>query len=119
MAAPSLPKAPSPRPLPDGYEHPKLGKLFDRGFHCDLRDGSVPLSMLIVFLEAKIMVAKAALSSDPEGIVEEQREALRKHEERLREAEKLFGRERGEASHELLRKYKEEVDETVRAIAQK
>jgi hypothetical protein len=33
--------------------HPKWGKLFDSGFHCD-RAGTVPLAMLAVFLEAKI-----------------------------------------------------------------
>jgi hypothetical protein len=37
----------------------KSGKLFDEGFHCDLLGGTVLLSMLIVFLEAKIALAKA------------------------------------------------------------
>jgi hypothetical protein len=34
-------------------QHPRWGKLFDKGFHCD-RGGTVPLAMLAVFLEAKI-----------------------------------------------------------------
>jgi hypothetical protein len=40
-------------------ELPKSGKLFDEGFHCDLLGGAVPLSMLSVFLRAKIALAKA------------------------------------------------------------
>jgi hypothetical protein len=34
-------------------QDPKWGTLFDKGFHCD-RGGTVPLAMLVVFLEAKI-----------------------------------------------------------------
>ena len=41
-------------------EIPKWGKLFDEGFHCDLIGGTVLLSMLTVFLRAKIALAKAA-----------------------------------------------------------
>ena len=40
---------------------PKSGKLLDDGFHCDLLGGTVIQSMLIVFLEAKIALEKAAL----------------------------------------------------------
>ena len=40
-------------------ELPKSGKLFDEGFHCDLLGGTVLLSMLRVFLRAKIALAKA------------------------------------------------------------
>jgi hypothetical protein len=40
-------------------ELPKSGKLFDEGFHCDLLGGTVCLSMLRVFLRAKIALAKA------------------------------------------------------------
>jgi hypothetical protein len=40
-------------------EIPKWGKLFDEGFHCDLIGGTVLLSMLTVFLRAKIALAKA------------------------------------------------------------
>ena len=60
--------------------HPKWGKVFDRGFHCDLHGGTVPLSMLIVFVEAKIALAKVELSTDPKRIREEEREAVRKAE---------------------------------------
>jgi hypothetical protein len=38
---------------------PKSGKVFDEGFHCDLLGGTVPLSMLIALLEAKIALAEA------------------------------------------------------------
>ena len=41
-------------------EIPKWRKLFDEGFHCDLIGGTVLLSMLTVFLRAKIALAKAA-----------------------------------------------------------
>ena len=34
-------------------QDPKWDTLFDSGFHCD-RGGTVPLAMLVVFLEAKI-----------------------------------------------------------------
>jgi hypothetical protein len=35
-------------------QDPKWGKLFNRGFHCNRGDGTVPLAMLAVFLQAKI-----------------------------------------------------------------
>ena len=38
---------------------PKWGKIFNDGFHLDLRGGSMPLAMLIVFLTAKITLAQA------------------------------------------------------------
>jgi hypothetical protein len=47
--------------------HPKWGKLFDGGFHCD-RAGTVALAMLAVFLEAKIaltLVQPEALAKNP------------------------------------------------------
>ena len=34
-------------------QHPRWGELFHNGFHCD-RSGTVPLAILIVFLQAKI-----------------------------------------------------------------
>ena len=37
-------------------QDPKWGKLFNRGFHCNRGDGTVPLAMLAVFLQAKIAV---------------------------------------------------------------
>ena len=40
-------------------EIPKLGKLFDEGFHCDLLGGTVLLSMLRAFLRAKIFLTQA------------------------------------------------------------
>jgi hypothetical protein len=40
-------------------ELPKSSKLFDEGFHCDLLGGTVHLSMLRVFLRAKIALANA------------------------------------------------------------
>jgi hypothetical protein len=46
----------------------KWGKLFDEGFHCDLRGGTVVLSMLIVFLTAQIAIAKAGVEAgSPSG----------------------------------------------------
>jgi hypothetical protein len=48
-------------------EIPKWGKLFDEGFHCDLVGGTVLLSMLRVFLRAKIALAKAALFQNHEA----------------------------------------------------
>jgi hypothetical protein len=48
----------------------KWGKLFDEGFHCDLRGGTVVLSMLIVFLRAQIAIAKAGVQAgSPSGWV--------------------------------------------------
>jgi hypothetical protein len=52
---------PAAKRTPDGsrpedlrlLQDPKWGTLFDSGFHCD-RGGTVPLAMLVVFLEAKI-----------------------------------------------------------------
>jgi hypothetical protein len=41
-------------------EIPKWRKLFNEGFHCDLIGGTVLLSMLTVFLRAKIALAKTA-----------------------------------------------------------
>jgi hypothetical protein len=44
------------KPRPEDLQvlqDPKWGTLFDNGFHCD-RGGTVPLAMLVVFLEAKI-----------------------------------------------------------------
>ena len=38
---------------------PRWGKIFDDGFHLDLRGGSIPLVMLRVFLEAKITLEQA------------------------------------------------------------
>ena len=59
-------------------DHPKWGRLFDNGFHCDMRGGSVPLSMLLVFLKAKIAVAKAGPPPDWWCEREEVDERLRK-----------------------------------------
>jgi hypothetical protein len=38
---------------------PRWGKIFDDGFHIDLRGGTIPLAMLRVFLEAKITLEQA------------------------------------------------------------
>ena len=55
---------------PDGAAGPEAlrllydktwGRRFDEGFHRDASGGSVPLSMLSVFLKAKIAVAEAEL----------------------------------------------------------
>jgi hypothetical protein len=59
--------APNPAPSPEHLrllQHPKWGKLFDRGFHCE-RGGTAPLALLVVFLEANIalMCAQPADSS--------------------------------------------------------
>jgi hypothetical protein len=35
-------------------QDPKWGMAFNRGFHCNRGDGTVPLAMLTVFLQAKI-----------------------------------------------------------------
>ena len=35
-------------------QDPKWGKVFNRGFHCNRGDGTVPLAMLAVFLQAEI-----------------------------------------------------------------
>jgi hypothetical protein len=55
---------PSPdfEPRPDHLrllQDPKWGKLFNRGFHCNRRGGTVPLAMLGVFLQAKIALTLA------------------------------------------------------------
>ena len=47
-------------PKQKGCLRSETGKLFDEGFHCDLIGGTVLLSMLTVFLRAKIALAKAA-----------------------------------------------------------
>ena len=47
-------------------QDPKWGTLFDSGFHCALREGTVPLAMLSIFLQAKIaltFVQPGALAS--------------------------------------------------------
>ena len=62
---PNAAPGPDSGPGPDHFRllhHPKWGKLFDSGFHCD-RAGSVPLAMLAVFLEAKI--ALTLVQSEP------------------------------------------------------
>jgi hypothetical protein len=38
--------------------HPKWGSCFDDGFHRDRRGGTLPLAILAVFLEAKIILAE-------------------------------------------------------------
>jgi hypothetical protein len=43
-------------------EDRRWGKIFDRGFHRDRRGGTVPLAMLAVFLEAKIVLEKFRLN---------------------------------------------------------
>ena len=70
--------------------HPKWGRRFDQGFHRDLRGGTVPISMLIVFLEAKIMLAKAALSTDPKQVQKEEREAVRASKAGVERAKKIM-----------------------------
>jgi hypothetical protein len=40
-------------------QDPKWGKLFNSGFHCNRRGGTVPLAMLGVFLQAKIALTLA------------------------------------------------------------
>src|SRR5262245_25288165 len=57
----------------------KWGKVFDNGFHGDRHGGTVPLSMLSVFLQAHIALAEAAFSTDPEQIRREELEAVRAH----------------------------------------
>jgi hypothetical protein len=99
---PYLSSDPDFRPRPEELRliyHPKWGQIFDRGFHCDMGTGSLPLSMLIVFLRAKIALAKAALSTDPKRKREEQREAIRKFEEEKRKREE---------QREAIRKYEQE-----------
>ena len=53
---PSAGTGPDVRPRPEHLllHDPKWGMLFDSGFHCDRRAGTVALAMLAVFLEAKI-----------------------------------------------------------------
>jgi len=46
---------------------PKWGKLFDDGFHRDRQGGTVPLSMLAVFLHAKIALTKAKIGGRAHG----------------------------------------------------
>jgi len=68
----------------------KWGKVFDNGFHGDRHGGTVPLSMLSVFLQAQIALAEAAFSTDPEQIRSEELEAVRAHEEGVNEARRRF-----------------------------
>jgi hypothetical protein len=49
-------------------QDPRWGKLFDSGFHCD-RGSTVPLAMLIVFLEAKIALTFVQPASSTNKIV--------------------------------------------------
>ena len=42
--------------------HPKMGHIFDKGFHHDRRGGTVPLAMLAVFLQAKLALAELEAS---------------------------------------------------------
>jgi hypothetical protein len=56
IRVPDARTAPNAGPSPEHLrllQHPKWGKLFDGGFHCE-RGGTVPLALLVVFLEAKI-----------------------------------------------------------------
>jgi hypothetical protein len=58
--------APGPEPSPEHLrllQDLKWGKLFDSGFHCE-RGGTVPLSLLAVFLEAKIALTCVQPSAD-------------------------------------------------------
>src|SRR3954468_25041502 len=69
-----------PDQVPEGYRlvnHPKFGRRFDAGFERYHPGGTVPLSLFSVFLEAKITLAKAKLSTDPAQIRKEQRAAIR------------------------------------------
>jgi hypothetical protein len=84
---------------PDGRSGPEAlrllydkrwGKLFNRGFHRDRHGGSVPLSMLSVFLQAKIALAEAAFSNDPEQKLTEERKAVRAHKRALIKARRLL-----------------------------
>lgn len=40
-------------------DHPTMSREFDRGFHCDRAGGTVALSLLSAFFQAKIAVARA------------------------------------------------------------
>src|SRR5262245_55735362 len=68
----------------------KWGKRFDNGFHGDRHGGTVPLSMLSAFLQAQIALVEAAFSTDPEQKRREELEAVRAHEEGLKEARRRF-----------------------------
>lgn len=48
-------------------DHPVMGRIFDDGFHCDRRGGTVALSLLAAFIEAKMAVAKATRTAPPEA----------------------------------------------------
>jgi hypothetical protein len=66
IRVPDARTAPNAGPSPEHLrllQHPKWGKLFDKGFHCE-RAGTAPLALLVVFLEAKIalMCAEPAAS---------------------------------------------------------
>jgi hypothetical protein len=68
IRVPDARTAPNARPSPEHLrllQHPKWGKLFDSGFHCE-RGGTVPLALLVVFLEANIalMCAQPEASAD-------------------------------------------------------
>jgi hypothetical protein len=49
-------------------QDPKWGPLFDSGFHYD-RGGTVPLAMLVVFLEAKIALTCAGLQAPVNNVI--------------------------------------------------
>jgi hypothetical protein len=58
-AGPDFRAGPEPmRPL----THPRMGHIFDKGFHRDRRGGTVPLAMLEVFLQAKLALAELEAS---------------------------------------------------------
>ena len=44
------------------------GKIFDRGFHCDRRGGTVPLAMLAAFLAAKIALVECEERAPPPAL---------------------------------------------------
>ena len=84
---------------PDGNAGPEAlrllydktwGRRFDEGFHRDASGGSVPLSMLSVFLKAKIALAEAAFSTDPEQKRKEERNAVRAHQRELKKEMRLL-----------------------------
>jgi hypothetical protein len=68
----------------------KWGPCFDHGFHRDRQGGTVPLSMLSIFLQAQIALAEANRSTDPEVKRREELEAIRTYEERLKKARAIF-----------------------------
>lgn len=42
--------------------HPTMGRMFDEGFHCDRVGGTVPLSILSAFLQAKIAIEQSKVT---------------------------------------------------------